>query len=61
VWVACPAGIRHFDRAGNQLEVIALSEPAVNCNWGEGFQDLYITAGTSVYRARVKGKGTRTY
>jgi len=61
VWVACPAGVRHFDHEGKHLETIATSEPAGNCNWGEGFQDLYITAGTSVYRARVVVKGTRTY
>jgi gluconolactonase len=61
VWVACAAGVRHFDRAGKQLEIINLSEPATNWNWGEGFQNLYITAGTSVYRARVNVKGTRTY
>jgi gluconolactonase len=61
VWVACTSGIRHFDRAGKQLETIVVPEPAVNCNWGEGFQDLYITAGTSVYRAHVPVKGTRTY
>jgi gluconolactonase len=61
VWVACAAGIRHFDPTGKQLETIALSEPASNCNWGEGFQDLYITAETSVYHARVSVKGTRTY
>jgi len=61
VWVACSSGIRHFDRAGKQLETILVSEPADNCNWGEGFQDLYITAGTSVYRVRSSVKGTRTY
>lgn len=61
VWMACTTGIRHFDKAGKQLETIALSEPAGNCNWGEGFQDLYITAETAVYRARVSVKGTRTY
>jgi gluconolactonase len=61
VWVACPAGIRHFDHAGKPLEIIAVPESAGNCNWGEGFQDLYITAETSVYRARVSAKGTRTY
>jgi gluconolactonase len=61
VWVACSAGVRHFDTSGKLLETIATSEPAGNCNWGEGFQDLYITAGTSVYRARVRVKGTRTY
>jgi gluconolactonase len=61
VWVACATGVRHFDSAGKQLEMMALPEPADNCNWGEGFQDLYITAGTSVYRARITAKGTRTY
>jgi gluconolactonase len=61
VWVACSAGIRHFDRTGKQLETIALLEPGDNCNWGEGFRDLYVTAGSSVYRTRAGVNGTRTY
>jgi gluconolactonase len=61
VWIACAAGIRHFDRDGKQLETIALPEHAGNCNWGEGFRDLYVTAETSVYRASAAVKGTRTY
>ncbi len=61
VWLACGAGIRHFDPAGRPLELIPVPERARGCNWGEGFQDLFITADTSVYRARVSVKGTRTY
>ncbi len=61
VWVACHVGVRHFDRMGKLIQTISVPEPAVSCNWGEGFQDLFITAGTSVYRVRVSAKGTRTY
>jgi gluconolactonase len=61
VWLAVPSGIRHLDRAGEEQETIAIPEPAVNLNWGESFQDLYVTAGTSVYRVRANAKGTRTY
>jgi len=61
VWRACGAGIRHFDQVGKPLELIALPEPAGGCNWGEGFQDLYVTATSAVYRVRTTAKGTRTY
>ena len=62
VWVACAAsGIQHFDAAGKPLAAIAVPEPAGNCNWGEGFRDLYVTAGTSVYRVAARVNGTRTY
>jgi gluconolactonase len=61
VWVACASGIRHFDRGGKPMEKIALAEPAVNCNWGEQFRGLYVTAGTSVYRVTAAVNGTRTY
>jgi gluconolactonase len=61
VWVACPSGIRRFDGAGKPLGAITVPEPAGNCNWGEGFRDLYVTAGTAVYRVAAKVNGTRTY
>jgi gluconolactonase len=61
VWVACPSGIQRFDAAGKLLGAIAIPEPANNCNWGEGFRDLYVTAGTAVYRVAAKVNGTRTY
>lgn len=61
VWLSCGAGIRHFDPTGQPLELIALPERARGCNWGEGFQGLYVTATTSVYRIPVNVKGARTY
>ena len=61
VWVASPAGIHHFSRDGKKLETLLIPEPSTYCNWGEGFQDLYVTAATSVYRLRLRAKGTRTY
>jgi gluconolactonase len=61
LWVAGDAGIRHFDPTGKLVELIALPERAANCNWGEGFRDLYVTAGTSVYRVHAAVNGTRTY
>jgi len=61
VWVACPGGIHRFDRDGKPLETVAVPEPANNCNWGEGFRDLYVTAATSVYKIGAAVNGTRTY
>jgi gluconolactonase len=61
VWIAGSAGVHHLDKAGAKLETITLPEPSGNINWGEGFQDLYMTAGTSVYYVRAGVKGTRTY
>jgi gluconolactonase len=61
LWVAGPSGIQRFDSAGKQVGTIAVPEPPNNCNWGEGFKDLYVTAGTSVYRVAAKVNGTRTY
>ena len=61
VWVAVREGIRHFDPMGKPVELIALAEHCVNCNWGEGFHDLYVTAAGSVYRVRAAVNGTRTY
>jgi|SRR5581483_6523527 len=61
LWVARPSGIQHLDASGKILQTIAIPEPPNNCNWGEGFHDLFVTAGTSVYRVPVKANGTRTY
>jgi gluconolactonase len=61
VWVACPSGIQRFDSGGKPHGTIPVPEPANNCNWGEGFRDLYVTAGTSVYKVGARVNGTRTY
>ena len=62
VWVAGPGGIWVFDKAGKHLGTVAVPEaPITNCAWGAGFRNLYVTAGTSVYRIETKVSGTRTY
>ncbi|HZT30084.1 MAG TPA: SMP-30/gluconolactonase/LRE family protein [Bryobacteraceae bacterium] len=61
VWVAGPTGIWVFDRDGRHQGTIATPEVPSNCNWGEGFHGLYVTARTSVYRLHTKVNGTRTY
>ena len=61
VWVAATGGIWRFDVSGKHVETVAVPEPPSNCNWGEGFRDLYVTARTSIYRIPAKVNGTRTY
>jgi sugar lactone lactonase YvrE len=61
VWCTGPGGIWVFNAAGKHLGVIETPEPAANCNWGEGFHNLFITARTSVYKLTAKIPGTRTY
>jgi gluconolactonase len=61
VWVAGPGGIWVFDGAGSHLGTVPLPETPSNCAWGAGFRNLYVTAGTSVYRIETKVNGTRTY
>ncbi len=61
VWVAAAGGIWVFNAAGDHLGTIPTQEPPTNCNWGDGFRSLYITAGKSVYKLAAKVSGTRTF
>jgi gluconolactonase len=61
LWVAGEHDIEVFDAAGERLGAITMPERPSNCNWGDGFRDLYVTARTSVYRIRTNVNGTRTY
>jgi gluconolactonase len=62
LWVAGPGGIWVFDAKGTHRGTVSIPEPPSNCAWGAGFQNLYVTARTSVYRlATTKVSGTRTY
>lgn len=60
LWVA-DGGLTVLDSHGARLGSVAVPEPARNCAWGEGFHNLYVTAGGSVYRLPAKVSGTRTY
>lgn len=53
-----PGGVWVLDAAGQHLGTIVLPEQPANCAWGDDDgQSLYITAGTSIYKIRVKTPG----
>lgn len=55
-----PGGVHIFDPAGVCLGVILTPERPTNFAWGDADRcSLYITAQTSLYRARVKTPGRR--
>ena len=61
VWVAAAGGIWVLNSKGEHVGTIKTPEPPSNCNWGEGFRNLYITARTSVYKIQSGVSGTRTF
>ncbi len=61
VWVAAAGGIWVFNAKGERLGIVQTPEQPSNCNWGEGFRSLYITARTSVYKVQTKVNGARTF
>jgi sugar lactone lactonase YvrE len=61
VWVAAAGGIWVFDGHGERIGIIQTPESPSNCCWGDGFRNLYITAGASVYKLLTKVNGTRTF
>jgi gluconolactonase len=61
VWVAAAGGIWVFNAKGEHTGTIKTPEPPSNCNWGEGFRNLYITARTAVYKVQLRANGTRTF
>jgi gluconolactonase len=57
-----PGGIHVFDADGRCLGVILTPERPTNMAWGdEDLRTLYITAQTSIYRARLKTAGHLGY
>ena len=57
-----PGGIHVFDHNGRCLGVILTPERPTNLAWGdEDWRTLYITAQTSLYRARLKTPGHQAY
>ena len=58
LYVTGPGGIWVWDAEGNHTGTIMMPESTANLNWGdEDYRTLYITARTSVYRLRAKGRG----
>ena len=57
-----PGGIHVFDHGGRCLGVILTPERPTNMAWGDDdLRTLYITAQTSLYRAKLKTPGRLTY
>ena len=61
VWVAAAGGVCVLNVRGEHLGTIKIPEAPSNCNWGEGFRNLYVTARTSVYKLPARVNGTRTF
>jgi len=59
VYVTGPRGIWVFDARGAHLGVIRMPEIAGNLNWGgPDWRDLYCCCSTSIYRVRMKVRGS---
>jgi gluconolactonase len=62
LYVVGPKGIWVWDAKGNHLGTIVVPEQPANLAWGDkGYQTLYITATTSVYRLETKARGFVPY
>lgn len=60
VYVTGPGGFWVFAADGEHLGVLGMAENAANLNWGgPGWNDLYCTCSTSVYRIGLKVAGNR--
>jgi gluconolactonase len=62
VFAAGPGGIWVWDSAGNHLGTIVLPRQAANFTWGDpDYKTLYMSAGDSVYKLRMKVRGFVPY
>ena len=59
VYGSGPGGIWVFSPAGKHLGTIKTPETAANCNWGDDWKSLYITAGTGLYRIKLAVAGEK--
>lgn len=59
IWASGPAGIWVFSPEGRNLGAIKMPEIPANCNWGDDWKSLYITARTSLYRIKVAVEGEK--
>jgi gluconolactonase len=60
IYVTGPHGIWVFSPAGKHLGVIGMPEHAGNLNWGgRDWDELYCACSTSIYRVKLKVRGSR--
>ena len=59
IWASGPGGIWVFSPAGKHLGTIQMREIPANCNWGDDWKSLYITARTGLYRIKLAVAGEK--
>ena len=59
LWASGPGGIWVFSPAGKHLGTIRMEQIPANCNWGDDWKSLYITAGTGLYRIKLAVAGEK--
>ena len=59
IWASGPAGIWVFSPEGRHLGTIGMPEIPANCNWGDDWKSLYITARTGLYRIKLAVAGEK--
>jgi len=59
IYAAGPGGIWVFSPEGKHLGTIKTPLPPSNCNWGDDWKSLYITARTGLYRIKLAIAGEK--
>jgi gluconolactonase len=59
IYASGPGGIWVFSPAGKHLGTIKTPQVPANCNWGDDWKSLYITARTSLYRIKLAVAGEK--
>jgi len=61
IYAAGPGGVWVFSPAGKHLGTIKTPETPANCNWGDDWKSLYITARTGLYRIKLAVAGEKQF
>jgi len=59
LWASGPGGLWVFSPAGKHLGTIKMEQIPANCNWGDDWKSLYITARTGLYRIKLAVPGEK--
>ncbi len=59
IYATGPGGVWVFSPAGKHLGTIKTPETPANCNWGDDWKSLYITARTGLYRIKLAVAGEK--
>jgi gluconolactonase len=59
IWASGPGGIWVFSPEGKHLGTIKMEQIPANCNWGDDWKSLYITARTGLYRIKLSVAGEK--